>query len=238
MKKLNRAFIFLLPLLIVITIYVFIKGNAEEDKKMSDIIRLPKISSEGRLSVEEAINRRESIRDFTEDSLEIKDVSQLLWAAGGERVDALSRHSRTFPSPGGLNPFEFYLAAGNVDDLPAGIYKYLPDRHSLLPLRDGDKRDSLARAALGQRSIERAPASIIISGEYGKTAPRYGQRGKERYVPMGAGHCGQNIYLTAASRGLATVAIGAFNDDSVSDILNLSEEETPLYIYPLGRLRS
>ncbi len=53
---------------------------------------------------------------------------------------------------------------------------------------------------------------------------------------MEAGHVAQNIYLQAVSLGLGTVAVGAFRDDEVKRILNMTAEETPLYIMPVGRM--
>jgi nitroreductase len=66
---------------------------------------------------------------------------------------------------------------------------------------------------------------------------RYGPRGRERYVPMDLGHSAQNVYLQVTALGLGTVAIGAFIDDRVSEILQLPEEEEPLYIMPVGYIR-
>ncbi len=62
----------------------------------------------------------------------------------------------------------------------------------------------------------------------------YCSRG-ERYVLMEVGHAGQNIYLQATALGLATVAIGAFRDEQVREVLGLDKPYKPLYIMPVGR---
>jgi nitroreductase len=52
---------------------------------------------------------------------------------------------------------------------------------------------------------------------------------------MEVGHAGQNIYLEATALGLATVAIGAFHDEQVREVLRLDKQYKPLYIMPVGR---
>jgi len=52
---------------------------------------------------------------------------------------------------------------------------------------------------------------------------------------MEVGHAGQNIYLQATALGLATVAIGAFYDEPVREVLRLDKQYKPLYIMPVGR---
>jgi nitroreductase len=49
------------------------------------------------------------------------------------------------------------------------------------------------------------------------------------------GHAGQNIYLQATTLGLATVAIGAFYDEQVREVLHLDKQYKPLYIMPVGK---
>ena len=53
---------------------------------------------------------------------------------------------------------------------------------------------------------------------------------------MEVGHAAQNIYLQAVSLKLGTVVVGAFEDEKVKKILNMSENEQPLYIMPIGKL--
>jgi nitroreductase len=52
---------------------------------------------------------------------------------------------------------------------------------------------------------------------------------------MEAGHAGQNLCLQATAMGLGVVTVGAFHDEQVSKLLNLPQDEKPLYIIPVGR---
>ncbi|KPL26754.1 MAG: nitroreductase [Bacteroides sp. SM1_62] len=195
---------------------------------MTKEIKLPKPKNKSTLSLEEALNKRRSIRDYKKGSLSIDQVSQLLWAASG-----VNQYGRTFPSAGATYPLETYLVAGDVEGLEQGIYHYLPNPHSLEKTKDGDVRKALSQAALGQGMIEDAPVNIIIAVEYFRTTSHYGERGK-RYVHMEAGHVGQNIHLQAEVLNLGTVMVGAFRDERVKGVLGIKED--PLYIIPIGKI--
>jgi len=121
-----------------------------------------------------------------------------------------------------------------VDELEAGIYHYEADSHSLVCSQPGDLRPELARAALDQGFIASAPVDIVICAIYTRTSYTYGRRG-ERYVHMEVGHVGENIHLQAVALGLATVEVGAFDDEEVRKTLDVEERIKPLYIMPLGR---
>ena len=56
-----------------------------------------------------------------------------------------------------------------------------------------------------------------------------------RYVHIEAGHAAQNVCLMAASLGLGSVTVGAFDDAAVQALLQLPESEAPLYLLPVGR---
>jgi nitroreductase len=54
--------------------------------------------------------------------------------------------------------------------------------------------------------------------------------------PLVAGHAGQHFYLQAESLGLGACAVGAFSPTDVAILLNLPEDEEPIYLYPIGRV--
>lgn len=200
-------------------------------------IQLSPPETVGTMSVEEAIQRRRSIRSYTSDPLSLQDVSQLLWAAQG--ITDPARNLRAAPSAGATYPLEVYIAVGNnsVTGLADGLYRYDPYRHRLEHVLKGDLRSSLAGAALGQTWIKEAPINIIIAAVYERTTAKYSERGI-RYVHMEAGHAAQNLYLQATARGLGMVVVGAFQDDQVQELLQLPKDQKPLYIIPVGRLKS
>jgi SagB-type dehydrogenase family enzyme len=194
-------------------------------------IKLPEPGHDSLTSIEQALLKRRSVRDYKDEPLTLTEVSQLLWAAQGITDP---RDFRTSPSAGALYPLEVYVVVGNVDDLSDGIYKYKPHEHELERIKEGDKRTELCIAALGQSSIKDGAIVMVFSAVYERTTQKYGERGI-RYVHIEVGHAAQNVYLQAVSLNLGTVVVGAFQDDAVKMIINMPDEEYPLYIMPVGR---
>jgi SagB-type dehydrogenase family enzyme len=196
-------------------------------------IELPQASHHGKVSVEDALARRRSIRKYADAPLPLDAVSQLLWAAQGiTDRDGL----RTAPSAGALYPLEVYLVAGSVTGLRAGVYQYDPRRHRLLLHAAGDLRDDLSDAALEQDWVADAPAVLILTAVYGRTARKYGDRGP-RYVHMEVGHAAQNVYLQAVGLELGTVMVGDFDDRRLHRVLRLPTDVEPLGVMPIGKPR-
>jgi SagB-type dehydrogenase family enzyme len=196
-------------------------------------IKLPLPQLEGKMSVEEALARRRSRRVFKDYSLTIEQVSQLLWSAQG--ITEERNGLRTAPSAGALYPLDIYLVVGKdkVEDLKVGVYHYNPRQHSLTIILEEDQRRELARACLGEKFIEDAPVSLIITAEFSRITNKFGKRGIY-FAYMEAGHVGQNVYLQVESLGLGTVVFGGFYEEDVSQALNLPDQHIPLYVMPVG----
>jgi SagB-type dehydrogenase family enzyme len=209
--------------------------NQEQKRfmKLQEII-LPQPKKVSQTSIEEALLKRRSIREYKDESLTLKEVSQILWAVQG--ITEPTWGGRTAPSAGALYPLEVYLVVRKVENLELGIYHYLPQGHKLIRILEGNVSKRLAEAGLNQSCIEKAPINLVITAIYSRTTAKYGERGI-RYVHLEAGHAAQNVYLQVQSLDLGTVTIGAFYDDKVRELLNLNREETPLYIMPIGKNR-
>jgi SagB-type dehydrogenase family enzyme len=216
--------------------FIFIqpkKNEREHNVATSKKIKLPEPKLNSNTSVEQALLKRRSIREFKEGSLTLDEVSQILWAAQGITN---ARDLKTTPSAGALYPLEVYAVIGNVRGVETGVYKYKPHQHELIKIRDGDVRDYLSNAALGQTYVRTSAVVIVFSAVYERTTHKYGDRGI-RYTHMEVGHASQNVYLQAVSLNLGTVVIGAFHDNEVRKILNMPDNEHPLYIMPVGKIK-
>lgn len=229
-KVLITTIIFGTALLFIMSIQI--TGNEPVQRYGStDTVKLPEPKYNSKVSIEKALLERRSVREYKNNSLALAEISQLLWASQGITDP---RGFRTAPSAGALYPLEVYVVVGNVDNLPAGIYKYKSRGHELVLVAKGDKRDELCAAALGQASIKYSAAVIVFAAAYERTTKKYRERGI-RYVHMEVGHAAQNIYLQSVSLNLGTLVVGAFNDREVKKVINMPNEEQPLYIMPVGK---
>jgi SagB-type dehydrogenase family enzyme len=191
-------------------------------------ITLPAPLRAGRISLEEVLHRRRSVREFSPHPLTEQQIGQLLWAAQGiTSSDGL----RTAPSAGALYGLEIYVATST------GCYRYVPKGHQLEKQSEDDLRPGLCRAALDQESILGAGAVFVIAAVYARIAEKYGKERSVRYAHLEAGHAAQNLLLQAVALGLGGVPMGAFRDEQVQQVLALPADQSPLYLIPVGVAR-
>jgi len=139
-------------------------------------VNLPRPISFGGLSINEALQERRSLRRYRNGKLTLGEVSQLLWAAQG----LSSREGyRTAPSAGALYGLEIHLTVGNVAELDAGVYRYLPIDHQCAPssppmrncsLRSSD-RSSLRIVSAFRMAMAAVKASITASNLTSTASP-------------------------------------------------------------------
>jgi len=94
-------------------------------------------------------------------------------------------------------------------------------------------KEELAKVALGQDFISQAPL-VVVGCTDEKIEWRYGERGKKLYSICDAAMSIQNMMLLAYNLGLGTCPVGAFDEDRVSEILNIPENLRPIVIVPVG----
>ncbi|MHA6711531.1 SagB/ThcOx family dehydrogenase [Dehalococcoides mccartyi] len=200
---------------------------------MTDIIKLPPPSVRGKMTVEEAISKRRSVRSFSNRQINRETLSQLLWASDGitDTVDKL----RSAPSAGAIYPLDLYIIAGNkrVEGLEAGVYRYNPERNGLYLQVSGDFRKQLAEGCFKQDFVADAPFSLVICYRPEDLIKRYGNNA-EKYAYFEVGHVAQNFSLACVALGLGSVVIGAFTEETICKSMNLNGHPKPLYIIAAG----
>jgi SagB-type dehydrogenase family enzyme len=198
----------------------------------AEVVKLPPPVVTGGMSLVEALKVRRTVRHFASRSLDLGQISQLLWGADGTTDP---RGLRTSPSAGATYPLDLYLVVGErgVAGLAAGVYHYQVAAHALSPGAQGDLRAAVARASRHQSWMTQAPVMVVITGEYRRCTGRYGDRGV-RYTHMEAGNVGQNLFLAAEALGLGAGIVGAFEDQAMARVIKLDPAHEPLLVMPVG----
>ncbi|MFC1500883.1 SagB/ThcOx family dehydrogenase [Elusimicrobiota bacterium] len=202
-------------------IMVFQKAFGGEIKNVS----LPQPKLDSSYSLERAILKRRSVRNYINKELDNGQISQVLWSAQG--ITNKSMGFRSAPSAGAIYPIELLVLTNK------GVFIYYPDNHSLGKISSADKRSELSRAAYSQGFISDAGMTVVVCANYSHITKRYGSRGI-RYADMEAGHIAQNIHLQAVALELSSVPVAAFSEEGVHELLNLSKDSTPIYIISVG----
>jgi len=201
----------------------------------SEKVALPKPGHRG-ITLEEAVSKRRSVRNYSQKAVSMAQLSQLLFAAQGVTGKTYGHPLRAAPSAGALYPFEIYAVVNNVEDLAQGIYHYSVLDHSLEPVKAGDFSSQITSAGLKQEMLGDSGVTFILSAIFDRIRFKYGQRGL-RYIYMEAGHISQNIYLQAVSLGLGSVSVGAFLDEQVNKLIDVDgRTEAAIYLHAVGGL--
>jgi hypothetical protein len=165
-------------------------------------IILPKPETEGGKSVLASLLVRKTTRSISSRELPLQVISNLLWAGFGVNRESgsLGKKGRTAPSASNSQEIDLYVA------LPEGIYLYKAVNHQLLPVAEGD-----FRARSGRRNAATAPLNIFYIADLSRYDLGPAQPDREigdpevqkSYYYTDTGFIAQNIYLYAASFGLA-----------------------------------
>jgi SagB-type dehydrogenase family enzyme len=171
-------------------------------------------------AIMKALNDRQSIREYSAESIKPQDLSDLLWAANGiNRPDG----KRTAPSCRDFRDVEIFVV------FPEGTYYYDFNAHALNPLTAGDYRGAVAS---GQDFAKEAPLSIVLVADMTK----YGNmsEGSKLMAAIDVGIVCQNINLACAGLGLATVPRGTMDQETLRTVLKLNDQQILLINNPVG----
>ncbi len=106
--------------------------------------------------------------------------------------------------------------------------------YEIYTVRDASHRRALAQASLAQAFIAAAPVALVFCAHPSRAARQYGQRGINLYALQDATIACTYAMLSATAMGLATVWVGAFNDEQVREAIKAPIGILPVAILPIG----
>lgn len=131
-------------------------------------------------------------------------------AVEAEKIATIAETLNLAPSAGNLQAFEVYL------------------------VKDARLRRALASAALEQEFIAQAPVVLVFCADPPRSAQRYGKRGESLYAIQDATIACTFAMLAATALGLASVWVGAFESETVRQLLRIPPRQIPVAILPIG----
>jgi len=187
---------------------------------------------------------RRSVRNYDADAaMTQSQLAFLLHSAQGiqeYRGNNETATLRPVPSGGARHPFETYVAVKNVEGLTPGIYYYAPTANvgekkvSLAymgPLPDEEK---ISEMLMGQAWGAKAQAVLFLTCIPYRSEWRYVEL-SHRVVLIDLGHVGQNIMLSAASMGLGSCCIAAYDQAVCDEVLAVDgTDEYTVYAVTVG----
>jgi hypothetical protein len=208
---------------------------------MSDIVRglqpitLPKPTPGRGKSVFAALQKRNTTRSISDKKLSLQMLSNLLWSACG-----VNRKKGPFGVPGitaasasNSQEIDVYVA------LREGAYVYDPVPHRLTPVVAEDVRAFAVGQGQGKAGAD-APVRLIYVADIDKFSQAGFQEPglwdletQKSYYFVDTGLIAENVYLFAASQGLATWFHNC-NKEELSTRLGLRKDQRVLFGHTVG----
>ena len=157
----------------------------------------------------------------------------MLWAADGINNP---QGKKTAPAARAAYAVELYLVVGErgVTNLAPGVYHYLAADNALAPVAQGEFRAAVAKACNSQAWIEKAPAIVVITGDFARCAVKNGEQKAPMYTYMESGFVAQNLFLQVGALGLGAGIVGGFNAKALAQTLKIPQNDAPLLVMPVG----
>jgi len=127
-----------------------------------------------------------------------------------DKLNRVLEAANAAPSAGNLQAYEIYVVT------------------------NARQRSALASAAHDQFFVAGAPVVLVFCAHAARAAQRYGRRGERLYAVQDATIACTFAMLAATAEGLATVWVGAFNDEATGLAIGTPPGVVPVAVLPLG----
>lgn len=201
----------------------------------NDVLRQLPSPRKLEMTLQEALEKRRSSRDFSGELIAEEMVAALLWAANGINR---KNFKRTTPSALNWQDVSVYVVQAN------GIWKYLPKRHALLFIEGKDQREHFGEI---KTWMKLASQHLVFVSDARKTETfttklldktfkvdfSEGEL-NERARAINVGVKVQAVYLAAVAMGLGCTCRLLVDDQKARELMKLAPDEKIMAICSVG----
>lgn len=201
----------------------------------NDVLRQLPSPRKLEMTLQEALEKRRSSRDFSGEPIAKEMVAALLWAANGINR---KNFKRTTPSALNWQDVSVYVVQAN------GIWKYLPKRHALLFIEGKDQREHFGEI---KTWMKLASQHLVFVSDARKTETfttklldktfkvdfSEGEL-NERARAINVGVKVQAVYLAAVAMGLGCTCRLLVDDQKARELMKLAPDEKIMAICSVG----
>lgn len=201
----------------------------------NDVLRQLPSPRKLEMTLQEALEKRRSSRDFSSEPIAEEMVAALLWAANGINR---KNFKRTTPSALNWQDVSVYVVQAN------GIWKYLPKRHALLFIEGKDQREYFGEI---KTWMKLASQHLVFVSDARKTETfttklidktfkvdfSEGEL-NERARAINVGVKVQAVYLAAVAMGLGCTCRLLVDDQKARELMKLAPDEKIMAICSVG----
>jgi SagB-type dehydrogenase family enzyme len=200
-------------------LFMFVISNAFSENIRT--LALPSPQTDIGKPLMQALKLRHSTREFSNMTLPLQTLSNLLWAADG--INRPESNKRTAPSAMNNQEIDIYLT------LAEGVYLYNAKDNCLQLIVAGD-----LRALAGKQDfVKDAPLNLIYIADLSKMG-KSSDEDKIIYSAADAGFIAQNVYLYCASEGLEVVVRASIDKGALSKKINLKSNQKIILSQTVG----
>ena len=180
-------------------------------------VELPAPVASGGMGLFEVLQKRASIREYSDKDISDKTLSQVLWAACGK-----NRPDGRITAPSAVNAQDVvvYVCKAN------GAFLYDAQNNTLVQVSKKDLRKAVAGR---QEFAAKAPVSLVLVSNLEKLP-----RANQMLGAIDVGYVSENICLACTALGLATVPRATMDIEVLNNELGLGEKQVPMLNNPVG----
>jgi SagB-type dehydrogenase family enzyme len=208
------------------------KNNIINRRKfvLENTIKLPEPQKDLEFPLMKALEKRRTIRKWSNIIVSEQEISNLLWAACGITKNKYGnvKSKRTAPSACNSQEIRVYII------IKQGVFLYNEESHELIEIIAMDIREHIGT----QKMMKTAPMGLVFVADLSRMiSPFVKSKEAQRFCAwVDTGYISQNVYLYCAASNLGTAVLSLVDREKLHKLMKLKDHEKIVLTQAIGHL--